>query len=298
MYRTRERYETLKDEPLKYPICVPSYNRPDNGFIQWVKKTPNLPKENLYMFIRNTPEQKTLYKPLSKWVNLVLIPASTKDVGETRRHIIDWGVKHGHKLLFMLDDRVNGVWWLEPVVRNGKAYLDVAKDSTPTQAFKLWADQHILNGMLMTGISSKGFHWMTDRINYPIEPLNGTGVAVCIGVSPIELVNSGVNYKSISEAGVEDLQILYQLLINKLPFCMLHDFCYNQVPPCASGGNSEEGLARDERLLKYKKLFWEKSLGLNWGTPHPGFVIRQRKQESNVVYINRRYWREYYADSK
>lgn len=298
MYRTRERYEALKNEPLKYPICVPSYNRPDNGFIQWVKKNPDLSKENLYMFIRNTIEQRELYRPLSKWVNLVLIPANTKDIGDTRRHIVNWGVKHGHELLFMLDDRVNGIWWLEPVVRNGKRYLDVAKDSTPTQAFKLWAYQHLSNEMLMTGISSKGFHWMSNLVNYPIEPLNGNGVMVCVALSPIKMMGAGINYRPLSEKGTEDLQILYQLLINKLPFCTLRDFCFSQIHPCTYGGNSEDGLTRNERLLKYKKLFWEKSLGLTWGTSHPGFVIRQRKQESNVIYINRRYWREYYADSK
>lgn len=298
MYRTRERYEVLKDESFKYPICVPSYNRPDNSFIHWVKKNPDLSRENLYVFIRNTPEQKALYKPLSKWVHLVLLPENTEDIGTTRKYIINWGVKHGHELLFMLDDRVNGIWWLEPVIRNGKTYLDVAKDSTPTQAFKLWADQHMSNGMLVTGINNKGFHWMTNLINYPIEVLNGANIGVCIAISPIELSREKVNYESISNVGVEDLHLVYQLLVNRLPFCMLYDFCYSQTQPYSFGGNSEKGLSRDERLLKYKKVFWEKVLGLTWGTSHPGFVVRQRKQESNSIHINRRYWKGFYEDSK
>lgn len=300
MYRTRDRYEVLKDEPLKYPICVPSYNRPDNSFIQWIKKNPGLSKENLYMFIRNTAEQRELYRPLSKWVNLVLIPANTKDIGDTRRHIVNWGVKHKHELLFMLDDRVNGVWWLEPVLRKGKIYLDTAKDSTPTQAFKLWADQHLSNGMLMTGIGSKGFHWMPKFIDAPIKPLNNGYPSVAVAVSPMEFVEHSINYSAIEEVGIEDVNILYQLLIHRLPFCMLHDICYNQVKPNGVGGNFKvyQGLTRNERLLETKKTFWEKVLKSSWGTQHPGFRVVNRSNESNVIFINYPYWREYYADSK
>lgn len=300
MYRTRIQYETLKDEPLKYPICVPSYSRPDNAFIRWVKKTPDLSRKNLYMFIRNTTEQKALYKPLSKWVNLVLIPANTKDVGETRKAIINWGIKHKHELLFMLDDRVNGVWWLESVIRNGKQYMDVAKDSTPTQAFKIWADQHLSNGMLMSGISNKGFHWMPGFVNYPIKPLNNGYPSVAVAVSPMRFAEYSINYASIEEGGIEDANILYQLLTHRLPFCVLHDICYDQVKPEVIGGNSKvyEGLTRDERLLATKKIFWEKTLKSPWGTPHHGFRTVNRNNESSAVLINYPYWRKYYADTE
>lgn len=297
MYRTEALYDTLKDLPLEYPICVPSYGRPDNAFIKWVQKPGfDIPKECLFVFIRNTPEQKLLYKPLRKWVNLVLLPESTRDLGDTRMHIVNWGVKHKHKLLFMLDDRVNGIWWLNTVVRNGETYLDTDKRSTPSQAFKVWAYQHMRAGMFLTGIGNKGFHWMPNFIDAPIEPLNNGFPGVAVAVSPMEFAKNSVNYDAIERVGVEDLNILYQLLIRRLPFCMLHDICYNQVKPSETGGNSKvhPGLTRNERLIIVKKGFWEKTLKLPWGTPHPGFKIANHKNESNIIRINYPYWRRLY----
>lgn len=301
MYRTEALYETLKGFPLEYPICVPSYGRPDNAFIRWVQQPGfDIPKERLFMFIRNTPEQKRIYKPLSKWVNLVLIPESTKDLGDTRMHIVNWGIKHKHELLFMLDDRVNGIWWLNTVVRNGVTYLDTDKRSTPSQAFKIWAFQHLDSGVFLTGIGNKGFHWMTGFINDPIKPLNRGFPSVAVAISPTKFAEHSVNYAAIEKVGIEDSYILYQLLIRKLPFCMLQDVCYNQVKPSQTGGNSaiQPGMTRDERLTIVKRIFWERTLKLPWGTPHPGFRVVNRKNESNVILINYPYWRNYYANSE
>lgn len=297
MYRAEKLYEKFKDQPLKYPICVPSYSRPNNALIEWVKKPGwNIPKNKLVFFIRNTPEQREMYKPIQKYARIVLIPASTKDLGETRMHIVNWGIKHHHEVLFMLDDRVNGIWWLNKVVRNGKLYLDVDTQSTPADAFKIWAHQHRKNKMLLTGIGNKGFHWMPELINAPIEPLNGGFPGVAVAVSPMEFAKHGVNYAPISERGVEDVNIIYQLLIRRLPFCMLHDVCYNQTKPCTTGGDSavHPGMTRNERLTLIKQGFWEKTLGLPWGTPHPGFRIVQRKNESNIILVNYPYWRYLY----
>lgn len=301
MYRTEKLYEKLKDQPLKYPVCVPSYSRPNNALIEWVKKPGwNIPKNKLVFFIRNTPEQREMYKPLQKYARIVLIPASTKDLGETRMHIVNWGIKHHHEVLFMLDDRVNGIWWLNKVVRNGKLYLDVDTQSTPADAFKIWAHQHRKHKMLLTGIGNKGFHWMPNLINFPIEPLNGGFPSVAVAVSPLEFAKRGINYSSIDERGIEDSNILYQLLIRKLPFCMLYDLCYDQTKPCSVGGGSAvyQTLDRNERLTRIKKVFWENTLGIPWGEKHPGFRLVQRSNESNRIQINYPYWRNYYANSE
>lgn len=301
MYRSVELYRQLVNKPLKYPICIPSYDRPYSPFIKWVQKPVfDVPKENLFMFIRNTPEQIEMYKPLSKWVNLVLIPATTKDIGETRAHIMRWAVKKGHSLIFMLDDRVNGIWWLSPINRNGKQYMDVDEWSTPNQAFKIWAEQHKQAGMVMTGLSDKGFHWMPEHVNYPLVPLNQGVPSVCIALSPLELCKNGVEYHSIITHGVEDLGFVYQLLQKRLPFCKCTDICYSQAAPLSTGGNTSvhSGLTRNERLDILKKKFWETQLGIPWGTKHPGFRIIQRKKESNIIAVNLKYWREFYEHTE
>lgn len=301
MYRTEKLYEKLKDQPLKYPICVPTYGRPDNALIKWVQKPGwNIPKNKLLLFIRNTPEQRELYKPLQKYARIVLIPASTRDVGETRMYIINWAIKHQHKVIFMLDDRVNGIWWLTKTIRNGKLSLDVDKRSTPADTFKIWSYQHEKAGMVISGIADKGFHWMPDNINAPIVPLNSGCPSVCIALSPLKMRDYGINYRSSTDYGVEDLGIIYQLLEQGLPFGKCTDICYSQAAPSDHGGNTavQPGMTRNERLDVLKKTFWERVLKLPWGTPHPGFKVVQRKNESNVIQLNRAYWRTVYGNSE
>lgn len=300
MYRTEEIFEEIKNEPLKYPICVPSYDRPNNPFIEWVKTSKfDIPKDNLFMFIRNTPEQKALYEPLNNLVNLVLISKDTKDVGDTRAQIVKWGQKHNHELLFMLDDTVKGVWWLTTIERKGQVFLDMSRVSTPKVAFQIWAEEHLRNKMIATSIGWKGFHWMPNRINLPIESLNGAALSGCIGISPMKWLEAGINYKPMEETGVEELYLAYQLLKNKLPFCLLADFCY-EVKTVAFGGNNSvaQNQNRFERLFKIQKDFWEKTLGLQWGEKHPGFRVVKGRSEPYNIRINYPYWRKYYEDTE
>lgn len=298
MYRSEKLYHKVVDKDLMYPVCVPSYNRPDNAFIKWVKSGKvDIPKDKLCMFVRNTEEQMKLYEPLQEWVTLVPISPDTTDVGDTRRQVVEWAQEQGHELIFMLDDRIKGIWWLNTVERNGVTYLDTDKRSTPKTAFQVWAEEHIRKGMIATSISNKGFHWMPNRVNKPIEPLNGSGMACCIALSPMKMKEHDVNYKNIYEVGVEDVYIIWALLVKKLPFCTLSDICYDQVKPEPTGGNTAvfSGMTRNERLFKVKKIFWEKTLGLEWGEKHPGFRVIQTKNESNIIRVNYPYWRKYYG---
>lgn len=300
MYRTEKIYSHL-GEDLKYPICVPSYGRPDNGFIKWVQsKNFDIPKDNLFMFVRKTEEQANMYKPLKKYVNIVYIDPDTKDAGDTRRQIVEWGYKKGHDLIFMPDDRVNGIWWLNTVERNGRTFLDVDKRSTPKTAFQIWAKEHLKKGMVATSISSKGFHWMENRVNKPIEPLNGgSGLFSCVALSPKPIIENDANYRPIEETGVEDVYITYALLTHRLPICNLSDICFSLCPYVDVGGNTGTfpNMDRNDRHLKVKKMFWEKTLGLEWGEKHPGFTVVQTKNEPDIIRVNYKYWRKYYNDN-
>ena len=299
MYRA-EKIFTHLDDNLDYPICVPSYSRPNNSFIKWVQSDKfDIPKDNLFMFIRKTDEQKEMYKPLKKYVNLICIKPDTRDLGDTRQQIVEWGYKNGHDLIFMLDDRVNGLWWLNTVDRNGRILLDIDKRSTPKTAFQIWGKEHMKKGMVATNVSSKGFHWMENRVNKPIEPLNGSRLSNCIALSPKQIIENDANYKAIADVGVEDVYIMYTLLMNKLPFCNLSDICFTLSKPETVGGDSAvyPNIDRNERLLRVKKLFWEKTLGLEWGEKHPGFTVVQTKNEPDIIRVNYKYWRKYYNDN-
>lgn len=301
MYRSEIIYKNTLSEPFPYAVCVPSYDRPNNAFIKWVSSPSfDVPRENLFMFIRNTEEQKLLYRPLKQFVRLILLPDWVTDIGDTRKAIIEWGSKHSPDILFMLDDRVKGLWYLSPIQRSSGVYLDPAKNSSPLGALKVWAYEHLTNNMVSTSISTKGFHWMSDRIGMPIKPLNGGVMACCVAHSPKRLLSEGVNYNTIAKFGIEDTYILHQLLTKKLPFCSLSDICFDQVPTNNQGGNASvsPGMTREDRLLIAKKLFWEKTLGIPWGTRHPGYYTVSTKVEPDQIRINYPFWRKYYADTE
>lgn len=255
------------------------------------------PKENLCMFIRNTPEQRELYKPLRDRVRLILLPDWVQDIGSTRKAIVLWGAKHSPDLIFMLDDRVNGLWWLNTVSRPGGVFLDADKRSSPKTAFQIWAYQTLSNSMAATSISNKGFHWMPNRVNSPIKPLNGGVLSVCIALCPGRLLEQGVNYGPIFDTGIEDTYIVHRILTEKLPFCNLSDIAFSQVKTNNVGGNAsvQPDLTRADRLLVVKRLFWEKTLGIPWGTKHPGYYLVSTKVEPQQIRINYQYWRKYYG---
>lgn len=301
MYRTEILYDKVQDQPLKYAICAPSYNRPNSAFMNWVKsKNFDVPRDNLFLFIRNTAEQIEMYKPLKEYVHLILLPKYVQDIGDTRKAIVLWGNKHSPDCLFLLDDRVDGVYWLSTVERPKGIFLDVDKRSSPKTAFQIWAMQHLEANMIATSITNKGFHWMPKRINFPIKPLNGSALACCIALSTHRMIEAGINYDSVSKVGAEDIYITHQMLIHRLPFCNLSDIIYNQVRPDNVGGNASvlPGLSREDRLLCYKKLFWENTLKVPWGTKHPGYYLLSNKTESNIIRIKYPYWRKFYEDTR
>jgi hypothetical protein len=51
---------------------------------------------------------------------------------------------------------------------------------------------------------------------------------------------------------------------------------------------------RNERLLKVKKLFWEKTLCTPWGESHPAFKVVQTKSEPDIIRVNYKYWHKLY----
>ena len=301
MYRSETLYHVIKNTPLLYPICIPSYDKTDPAFFKWITSPKfDVPRENICVFIRNTPEQKRMYSHMKDRARILLLPDWVQDIGDTRKAIVQWGAKHSPELIYMLDDRVDGIWWLNVQKRPSGTYLDVDENSTPKTAFQIWAKQHLSAGMVATGISSKGFHWMPDHINMPIKPLNGGGLFYSIALSPASLIEHGANYDSIKKTGVEDVFIAHQLLTRQLPFCTLSDICYSQVKTTNIGGNASvmPGLSREDRLLVWKKLFWENTLGIPWGTKHPGYYRVSTKTEPDQIKINYRYWRGLYGYTK
>lgn len=301
MYRSEILYESIKDTPLLYSVCIPSYDKVDPAFFKWVSSPKfDIPRENLCVFIRNTPEQKKMYAHMKDRVRILLLPDWVQDIGDTRKAIVQWGAKHSPDLIYMLDDRVDGIWWLNTQKRPSGICLDVDERSTPKTAFQIWGEQHLSAGMVATSISNKGFHWMPDRINMPIKPLNGGGLFCCIAISPAILIKTEANYDSIRKTGVEDVFITYQLLTRRLPFCSLSDICYSQVKTTNVGGNASTmpGVSRNDRLLIWKKTFWESTLGIPWDQKHPGYYRVSTKTEPDQIRINYSYWRKYYDNSE
>ena len=305
-YRTELWYEHVKDKPLGMPLCIPSYNRP-NAPIFSSSIVRSLGKDNLFVFIRNTTEQREKYAPLDRLVTLVPLPDWVTELGTTREAIIQWGMANGYHNLVMVEDRAKNLAVLIPALtRNNKLTLKIAAWSTPLVALKIWEYmQQIYN----TTLSYATFHensWYPENIDKS-PMVSGFTEAICVNLDDCKQYD--LHYKSTWEYGVEDSRFLWITLTKGLPAFQFTDIVYKEIPPEKMAQNTGSGLActdihaiqmaRKDRIEKLLDLFVENTLGKRWGDPLDGFRYTTLKDgQKELRFVWKKYWQPYYEQHK
>ena len=85
------------------PVFVPSYHRPKATFLvrSMIYDFP------LYVFVREEDVLNYAYLMKRPNTTLVTLPRKVYNIGETRRAMIKYAVKHGIPRVFMIDDDVS-----------------------------------------------------------------------------------------------------------------------------------------------------------------------------------------------
>lgn len=298
-YRTEVWYNEVKDTPLSMPLCIPSYNRPDAP----VFSSPiiqSLGKDNIFVFIRNDPEQQEKYALVADKVTLVTLPDWVTEIGTTREAIVQWGISQGYRNLVMVDDRAKNLFVLIPALtRNNKLTLKVAPWSTPLTTLKIW---EYLQQLYNATISYAVFHensWYPENID-KTPSLSGYTEAICINLKDFQKFD--IHYKCTYEWGIEDIRILWLVMTKRLPVFQFTDIAYKEIPPEKMPQNTGSGfsykqnhtsfISRKERMEKLMEVFVTKTLERKWGEPLDGFrytTLKDGQRQLNFEW--KKYWR-------
>lgn len=286
MYRTLKWFNELKDTPLEFPICVPTYSRPISGMTKVLEKCPELP---VVFFIRR--EQKDMYKHLCSKARIVLLD-NMENIGQTRYAIVEWAQNHGYDNIFMFDDRVNAVNFLAPhTTRSGRLTLAKPKEcKSMADGLRIW--EHLVKqyDLAVSGASHSGFSWSPSYIDAaPFRNRKECQIAIHLNVKKLKLAN--VQYRDCKECGSEDAALSFDAMTAGLRYLVFTDLEYNNIPSSNKNGGgiqeTEGNNDRIERFDNFNRLFMKNVCGEG----HPG--ISTRKAEGGVHYIkfNWSYWK-------
>lgn len=305
-YRTESWYTEVRDQPLGMPLCVPSYNRP-NAPIFSSPIVTSVGKDNVMVFIRNTPEQQDKYSVVADKVTLVTLPDWVTEIGTTREAILQWGMSEGYHNLVMVDDRAKNLATVVPALtRNNKLVLKVAPWSTPLITLKIW--EH-MQALYNTTLSYATFHensWYPENIN-KVPSISGFTEAICVNLDDCRRYD--LHYEYTWKYGIDDVRFLWLALTKGLPAYQFTDLVYKEIPPEKMAQDTGSGLAhidwrstqlpRKDRMEKLLDLFVENTLGCKWGDPLPGFRYTTLKDgQKELRFIWKRYWQPYYEQHK
>lgn len=279
-----------------YPICVPSYKRPDATILQALGREPDLP---IVLFIR--AEEKSLYH---KWKNKcrVVLLSNVHNIGQTRAKIIEWAWKNKIPHIFMLDDDIDELDYLYPhETRNGTMCMRAARQNMERPwkginkiAFKMWMCwvEKSDNPALST-ISYRPDSWHMKNEN--ADPAYNSAACIqCVCVDTRQMYKNKINYRDTEECGNEDYALQFDIMSAGLKTAIFRDLMYGcpAVGSVAGGCENASGIANvPERYEKYIKLFKENVLG---GKDHNGVGVKQTRSSGiSSVKFNWNYWREF-----
>lgn len=231
------------------PVFVPSYKRPKAIFL----RRAFLYDFPLYVFVR---KEDSGYEYLRERPNTYLVKLKhVNDIGETRAAMLRYADKKGIEKVFMLDDDISRLDLTvfdeeKGVARASGTVMGQPEDwrKVLNRWEKSWKDEALL------GASYRPFSWsmkqeqITRKIRAQLQQ--------CVGVNVALLMRNGLNYRSNSEVGNEDLFLQYECYKKGLPALKTNSVQYD-CPAMGSGtgGCNSDGVSIEEKQTRRVSLF-------------------------------------------
>ena len=227
-------YELIKDED-KFPIVIPTYNRPENKFIKYA--TSNMYNGNtwpIYLVVRKSQEE--LYKN-SKYVNgfnyvnvLSFEDDEINDIGKVRKKIVEY-FTNKTKCIFMLDDDIDKIVYTVPFTRDSGSKVslsllpsygfkvDMARVFAMWQISMLYANSKVKD-LILSCAMVQGFSWDSDFCDedFGLRYMAGPHTLVtCLNLDTFK--NKNLNYRTIKGNGHDDIDLLIRALLAGCTTC-------------------------------------------------------------------------------
>lgn len=264
MYRSEKLYnhvdKMIPDNKI-YPVCVPSYNRPDAKLLQALKENPRIP---VILFIRK--EQVKMYDEYSNLRSFKIVKLSNvNNIGQTRNAIVRYCVANRIPKIFMLDDDINLCDFIVPSVTSGgheamRPYC--THNGTPykinTYFFKMWM-YYMRKASHKVALSSAGRKrdwWGMQNAN--AQPIYNSGSVIqCMYLNIKLLSKYDINYMDSEICGIEDYAIQYHCMKAGLYTLIIKDLVYDCPTMGSNDGGCEYTEGVTETMTKRMKLFME-----------------------------------------
>lgn len=296
MYRTQTLYEEVKDEDFPiYPICVPSYNRSDPLILKSLDTYPDLP---IILFIRNTKEQKALYRKWREKCKIVLIE-DVDNIGATRAAIVNWCIKEKIPKIFLLDDDIDELDFLYPhETRNGTICMRAARQNMNRPykgvnpfTLRMWMRMldHSRRDLTLASPAYRPDSWHMKNKDADLRYNEGACIQ-CVYLNIRNLYKAGINYRDTEECGNEDYALQFDVMSKGLTTAIFHDFMYG-CPAVGSleGGNEDACKIKDikQRYEHFIELFLK---NVSKGE-HEGIRVARSKSDIPSIKFNWKYWK-------
>lgn len=297
MYRSQKAAQFTETEKFRerhpeiWPICIPSYNRPEPKILESIYE--DLP---LVFFVRR--EQLDQYKYLRKRFRVVPIDG-VSNIGETRYKILKWAFVKGYEHIFMLDDDISSVDYLYPgETRGGNVCMRASrlneglnlKGLNPV-AFRVWQAfiDKLDEDTAITAPLYRPDSWHMKNKGAKIR-YNSGPVIQCIHLSVSKLYEHGIQYESSDVIGNEDIAIQFRVMEKGLKTAVITDLVYDCPPINSQPGGCENASGysdANERYERYCKLFLKNVSGKD----HPGVLLKKSRSGFKSIKLNWKYWR-------
>lgn len=297
MYRTQkcalyvEKSKFLSKHPSIYPICVPSYNRPNPKIVESIQD--DLP---VVFFVRR--EQLDQYKHLRDRFRVVPI-SNVHDLGETRAKIVKWAKAKGYSNIFMLDDDISSLDYLYPAkTRGGNTCMRASrlnaglplKGLNPT-AFKIWMAwlDRLDKDVAMSAPLYRPDSWHMKNAGAPMVYNSGV-CSQCIHLNVDLLEEAGVRYVANAIGGVEDYALQFKAMSAGLKSVVITDLVYDCPPINSEPGGCENANGYSDAAKRYE-FYYEQFIKNVSGKDHPGIVSKTSRSGYHTIKFNWKYWR-------
>lgn len=306
-------YDIVKDR--KYPIVIPSYNRPNCKFLEWVNKIM-IPDYEWPIYIVVRESQKDLYlnseyvkhKP---YISIKAFPDETiDDIGKTREKIVSAFSKKFDNI-FMWDDDITNFCHTVPVLRPNGEYKNRAVGCNNFgKSIAMWQIAHEYavakyNIVCSTGML-QAFSWVPEfaHVDRSLRVLSGLlTVAYCLNLK--QLVNNNLNFRTQIGNGHEDLDLYIRCLLADQLTAEFRWFTFSNpgMGTEMTGANSlQERFTkqRDEMRANFGDVEFVKwhhtrgldNVGINWRK------LRLRFKERNIIDLTDKNYEDLWRDGK
>lgn len=304
MYRSQKHAKFVNGKkfqarhPEVFPICIPSYNRPEPKILEGVDDS--LP---LVFFVRK--EQLEDYKYLRERFRVVPI-TGVSDIGETRAKIVKWAKKKGYSDIFMLDDDITSLDYLYPgETRGGNTCMRASKlnqgkplkglNPTAFRIWMYWLDKLDDEFLVASAPLYRPDSWHMKNADAPMRYNSGI-VSQCIHLNIDKLCELGIQYESNAEEGVEDYALQFKIMNAGYKTVVLTDLVYD-CPPINSCAGGCEGMNGYSDAAKRYEFFHKQFLKNVCGRDHPGIVTKTSRSGFKTIKFNWKYWRDQLEES-